>query len=120
MSSYSQLNEKIVSYLSMQEARLLLYKLGVSRFQDEVILNWVNDPNSKNEVNWRSLCEVANTFEKPKFDLEARDVIGMGVSEGPLVGEILTEVEDWWSENGFIDDKFSLIERLKAVVQARK
>ena len=44
----------------------------------------------------------------------------MGVSEGPLVGEILTEVEDWWSENGFIDDKFSLIERLKAVVQARK
>ena len=120
LSSYSQLNKKIVSYLSMQEARLLLYKLGVSRFQDEVILNWVNDPNSKNEVNWRSLCEVANTFEKPKFDLEARDVIGMGVSEGPLVGEILTEVEDWWSENGFIDDKFSLIERLKAVVQARK
>ncbi len=120
LSSYSQLNKKIVSYLSMQEARLLLYKLGVSRFQDEVILNWVNDPYLKNEVNWRSLCEVANTFEKPKFDLEARDVIGMGVSEGPLVGEILTEVEDWWAENGFIDDKFSLIERLKAVVQARK
>ena len=120
LASYSQINKKIVSYMSMQETRLLLYKLGVSRFQDEVIINWVNDPNTKNEVNWRSLCEVASTFEKPKFDLEARDVIGMGVSEGPLVGEILNEVEDWWAENGFIDDKFSLIERLKAIAQARK
>ena len=44
----------------------------------------------------------------------------MGISQGPMVGEILKEVEEWWAENDFIDDKFSLIERLKAIVQAHK
>ena len=44
----------------------------------------------------------------------------MGISQGPMVGEILKEVEDWWAENDFIDDKFSLIERLKAIVQSKK
>ena len=33
-------------------------------------------------------------------------------------GRILGEVEDWWIDVDFIDDEFSLIERLKAIVQA--
>ena len=41
-----------------------------------------------------------------------------GVPEGPLVGQVLGEVEDWWIESDFIEDEFSLAERLKAVVQA--
>jgi poly(A) polymerase len=38
--------------------------------------------------------------------------------QGPLVGRILSEVEEWWVESDFTGDKFSLAERLKAVVQA--
>ena len=34
--------------------------------------------------------------------------------------DFLKEVEDWWAENDFINDKFSLIERLKAIVQSKK
>ena len=41
-----------------------------------------------------------------------------GVPQGPLVGRILAEVEEWWIDSDFIDDEFSLAERLKAVVQA--
>ena len=41
-----------------------------------------------------------------------------GVPEGPLVGQILNEVEEWWIDADFTDDEFSLAERLKAVVQA--
>ena len=33
------------------------------------------------------------------------------------VGRILREVEDWWIDHDFIDDKLSAIEKLKAVVQ---
>ena len=115
-----EMNEKIVSYLSMKEVRFLLYKMGVSNFKNQVIINWARDVQNKSEVNWRSLYEVAISWERPKFDLDSKDVMGMGINEGPLVGIILKEVEEWWAENDFIDDKFSLIERLKAICQAHK
>jgi poly(A) polymerase len=46
------------------------------------------------------------------------DVIAAGVPEGPLVGRVLSEVEEWWIDSDFTEDEFSLAERLKAVVQA--
>jgi poly(A) polymerase len=30
----------------------------------------------------------------------------------------MAEVEEWWIDADFTDDEFSLIERLKAIVQA--
>ena len=36
---------------------------------------------------------------------------------GPKVGLIMREVEDWWIDADFPDDKLSVIERLKAVAQ---
>ena len=116
----STLNKKIVSYMSMKEVRYLLYLLGRDGFQKQILVNWAKDTNNKNEVNWRSLYEVAQSWEKPSFALTAKDVINMGISQGPMVGDILKEVEDWWAENDFIEDKFSLIERLKAIVQSKK
>ena len=116
----STLNKKIVSYMSMKEVRYLLYLLGRDGFQKQILVNWAKDTNNKNEVNWRSLYEVAQSWEKPSFALTAKDVINMGISQGPMVGDILKRVEDWWAENDFIDDKFSLIERLKAIVQSKK
>ena len=115
-----EMNEKIVSYLSMKEVRFLLYKIGVVNFKNQIVLNWARDVQNKNEVNWRSLYEMANTWERPEFEMKAKDVLGMGIDEGPLVSKILNELEKWWAENDFIDDKFSLIERLKAICQAHK
>ena len=114
------INKKIVSYVSMKEVRYLLYSLGRDEFQKQILIKWAVDTKNKNEVNWRSLYEVSQSWTKPIFDISARDVINMGISQGPIVGEILKDVEDWWAENDFIDDKFSLIERLKAIVQSKK
>jgi poly(A) polymerase len=41
-----------------------------------------------------------------------------GVPAGPLVGQVLREVETWWIDADFPDDKLALVERLKAVAQA--
>ncbi len=40
-----------------------------------------------------------------------------GVPAGPKIGLIMREVEDWWIDADFPDDKLSVIERLKAVAQ---
>tara|TARA_B110001454_G_scaffold218661_1_gene247345 strand:- start:208 stop:1455 length:1248 start_codon:yes stop_codon:yes gene_type:complete len=116
----SKIDPKIVSYLSIKEARVKLYRLGMKAFQDQVIINWANDSNIKNEINWRALFEVAKSFEKPQFPFNAKDVINMGIEEGPLVGKILLELEDWWVDNGFLTDEYSIIERLKAICLSHK
>jgi poly(A) polymerase len=111
-------HERIVSYLSIREVRKLLYRLGPQRFRDRALLGWASDPKLSNAIQWRALLALADAWERPHFPLTGRDVMAAGVSEGPLVGRILAEVEDWWVDSEFTEDEFSLAERLKAVVQA--
>ncbi len=110
--------EKIVSYLSIREVRKLLYLLGPKAFKDRVFLRWAEDPKDSNAVQWRALLALADAWVRPDFPLTGRDVMAAGVPEGPLVGKVLSEVEDWWIDADFTEDEFSLAERLKAVVQA--
>ncbi len=110
--------EKIVSYLSIRELRKLLYRLGKARFIDRVRLRWAEDCKASNGVAWRALLEMARSWERPVFPLSGRDVMAAGIAEGPQIGKVLAEVEDWWVDADFIEDPFSLAERLKAVVQA--
>jgi poly(A) polymerase len=110
--------EKIVSYLSIREVRKLLYRLDSQRFRDRTFLRWSEDAKMSNAIQWRALLELASVWQRPVFPLTGRDVMQAGVPEGPLVGQILNEVEEWWIDADFIDDEFSIAERLKAVVQA--
>lgn len=118
LDDLARADEKIVSYLSIREVRRLLYKLGAARFKDRVFLKWADDPKASNFTQWRALLALADSWQRPRFPLTGGNVMNAGVPEGPLVGRVLGEVEDWWIESDFTDDEFSLAERLKAVVQA--
>lgn len=118
LDDLAKAQEKIVSYLAIREVRRLLYRLGPRRFKDRVLLKWAEDPKESNFIQWRALLALADAWERPRFPLTGANVMAAGVPEGPLVGRILAEVEEWWIESDFTDDEFSLAERLKAVVQA--
>ena len=105
--------------MSMREAREALYRLGKFNFINQVICQWSKDNNEKTTINWRALVEVGSSWEKPDFTINAVDLLNMGIPEGPNLGEILDELEEWWINNDFIDDQFSLIERLKAICFAQ-
>ena len=116
----SNIDQKLVCYLSIREARAKIYKLGVGLFLDQTAISWAKDVNQKNAINWRALFEVGKNFEKPLFPVNAQYVINMGIDEGPLIGKILDELEEWWVDNGFVSDEYSLIERLKAICLSHK
>ena len=120
LSYLSELDFSIKSYLSIRESRKKLYRIGIENFQNLLILNWIKDQNIKNDLNWHALYEVAQSFEKPIFPFGAIDVIKMGIQEGPLVGKILDELEEWWIDNDFIEDEHSIFERLKAICLSNK
>ncbi len=109
---------KIVSYLSMREIRRALYVMGAGLFKDRVMLGWANDRKGHNNFQWRALIAMADSWTKPEFMLTGEMVKAAGVPEGPEIGRVWREVEEWWIDADFIDDEFSIIERLKAVVQA--
>ena len=120
LRTFINLDLSIKSYLSIKESRAKLYRLGIEKFQNFVILNWIKDSNQKNDLNWHTLYEVAKNFEQPKFSFGANDIIRMGIEEGPLVGKILSELEEWWIDSDFIDDEYSIFERLKAICLSYK
>jgi len=109
---------RIVSYLSMREMRRALYRIGRRAFEDRVLLGWADDPKPKTATQWRALIALAATWEAPSLPMSGEEVMQAGVPAGPLVGAVLREVEAWWIDADFPDDKLALVERLKAVAQA--
>jgi len=107
---------KLTSYMSLREMRRAIYRLGNEAFRDRVMLAWAGAGGEKAQ-QWRALVAHAQMWRPPKMPLSGEDVMAAGVPAGPKVGEIMREVEAWWVDADFPDDKLSIIERLKAVVQ---
>jgi poly(A) polymerase len=106
---------KITSFLSMREMRRAIYKLGNEAFRDRVMLAWAKAGDKAQQ--WRALVAHAQMWTPPKMPLTGDEVMAAGVPAGPKVGVVMREVEDWWIDADFPDDKLSVIERLKAVAQ---
>ena len=100
-----------------QEVRKQLYKSGAAAFKDRVRLAWAAAAPGANAIPWRMLLSVADAYEKPRFALTGHDVMQAGVPEGPEVGKILAQLEDWWIEHDFPDDGLAeqLAEQLKTL-----
>jgi len=107
--------DEISGHLSALQARQLLYRIGPGRFRDTVMLHWAAAPKGAG-LPWRILLEMAQSWQRPRFPLTGRDVMAAGVPEGPEVGRILAQVEDWWIGGDFSADENACRERLKAVI----
>ncbi|MGE0828084.1 MAG: CCA tRNA nucleotidyltransferase [Hyphomonadaceae bacterium] len=108
---------RVVSYLSVREIHRALYLLGAEAFRDRVKIAWAGDEKTSASVQWRALLTHADVWPIPKFPLTGDEAMAAGLPAGPKVGQALREVEAWWIDADFPDDRLALIERLKAVVQ---
>jgi poly(A) polymerase len=106
--------EKLAAQLSAQHVRRLLYRLGAARFKDKVMLQMAEA--QKGIAAWRMLLDMADSWQRPRFALTGRDVMQAGVPEGPDVGRVLAEVEDWWVEGDFTADESALRDRLRTAI----
>jgi poly(A) polymerase len=108
---------RIVSWMSPRETRRAVYRLGGRTFADRVKLAWAASDRPVTATQWRALIPLAETWTPPAFPLTGEDVVNAGVPRGPMVGQVLREIEDWWIDLDFIDDRMAAAERLKAVAQ---
>jgi poly(A) polymerase len=108
---------KLKSWMSPREIRREVYRVGAPVFRDRAKLAWATAPSTAAAAQWRGMIALAEGWTPPAFPLTGDDVMKAGVPKGPLVGQVLREVEDWWIDQDFLDDKLSAVEKLKAVAQ---
>jgi poly(A) polymerase len=108
---------RIVSWLSPREIRRAIYRIGAPAFRDRVMLGWAGSSRSATTPQWRLLLVYPETWTPPAFPLGEAEFRAAGVSPGPLTEQVRREVEEWWIDLDFTDDKMAAVERLKAVVQ---
>jgi poly(A) polymerase len=85
-----------VSPANDSDGRALLYRLGVERFRDRVLLAWARSPATAHDVAWRSLAALPERWTAPVFPLKAADFIKRGIQPGPALGAALHEAETAW------------------------
>ena len=105
------------SWMSPREIRRALYRQGPQVFRDRAKLAWARAERTATTPQWRGMIALGEGWTAPAFPLTGQDVIAAGAPKGPVVGQVLREVEDWWIDHDFLDDKLSTIEKLKSVVQ---
>lgn len=108
---------RLVSWMSPREIRRAIYRLGARAFQDRIKLAWAASNRPVTYPQWRMLLVYADTWTPPSFPLDGEEIMAAGVPQGPLIGQVRREVEDWWLDLDFTDDKMAVLERLKAVAQ---
>lgn len=110
-------DERIVSWMSPREMRRSIYRLGNAVFKDRMSLAWAASDRPAAFVQWRMMYAYVDAWRPPQLPLSGEEILAAGVPPGPLVGLVRREVESFWIDLDFTDDKLALLERLKAVAQ---
>jgi poly(A) polymerase len=85
-----------------------LYRLGEERFRDAVRLRWA----AGDSRDWPALLALADEWTAPKFPLTGDDVMAAGIARGPRIGQVLSELENWWVDSDFKPTREALLVRL--------
>ncbi|THD81905.1 MAG: CCA tRNA nucleotidyltransferase [Phenylobacterium sp.] len=105
------------SWMSPREIRRAIYQSDHATFRDRAKLAWAKAGRTAVTPQWRGMIALAEGWVRPTFPLTGAEVMAAGVPKGPMVGAVLREVEAWWIDHDFIDDRMSAVEKLKSVAQ---
>jgi poly(A) polymerase len=95
------------------ERKVVLYQTGPETWRRAVLLAWARDGQA-GDTEWAGLYSLPDEWDIPVFPVKGADVVAAGVKGGPLVGETLTALEDWWIAGGFMASRDELLARLTA------
>lgn len=60
--------------------------------------------------------ETSHAWTAPTFPVRGQDLLDRGVEPGPIVGDILAEVETWWIEQDFTPEREACLEKAQNLI----
>jgi poly(A) polymerase len=99
---------RLTAHTSEAEARVLLYRLGASKYADRVLLAWARSPQGAADTEWRHLADLPGRWSIPVFPFKSGDFVTRGVPKGPELGTTMQAAEAAWIAAGFPADPAQL------------
>ena len=62
------------------------------------------------------MIAAADGWKESALPVKGRDVLALGVENGPEVGRWLKEIETWWIEKDFQPDREACLAKLRKLV----
>ena len=99
--------------------RRLMFAFGRRGASDALVLAQAEAPVSPGDADFARARRLLAESPEPKSPVGGKDIVALGVAEGPRVGEILRAFDRLWEEAGFPSDA-ETIERLARAAAAPK
>ncbi|MFZ1991818.1 MAG: CCA tRNA nucleotidyltransferase [Alphaproteobacteria bacterium] len=93
----------------------LLYRYGVERVIDLIVLTWAHQGASNNADKWTRLVSEAKKYVRPKMPINGNDLQALGLS-GAKLGEVMKATEAWWADHDFRPDRTALLAKARSLV----
>ena len=127
MFNFSKKDRKNLLLLTSQEFKInnksqkndierILYLIDKQSLIGLAILSWVYSSSKAIDKKWKSILTQINKTKTPIFPLKAKDLLSFGLEEGPIIGEILKEIEQDWINSCFELSKEELLLKSKAFI----
>ena len=127
MFNFSKKDKKKLLLLTNQEFKIhnkleknaierILYSIDKQSLVDLIILSWALGNNKTTDADWISTLSQISKIKVPIFPLKAIDLLNFGLKEGPIIGEIIREIEKDWINSNFELNKEDLLEKSKAII----
>jgi poly(A) polymerase len=111
---------RLASWMSPRELRRALHLLGADVTLDRLRMAWARTPDGAATPDWREQIAQAKAWTPRVLGISGADVVAAGARPGPVVGEVLRELEAWWMDEDFPGDPRALQERLAAILRGRE
>ena len=105
----------ITPALSDHERKIVLYRLGSTGYRDAVRLRWARSGAPADSAGWSALLRLAAHWALPHFPVTGADLLAKGLAPGPVIGQTLRTLEEWWCAHGFTPDKAAILEEVAAL-----
>ncbi|MBT7249901.1 MAG: CCA tRNA nucleotidyltransferase [Rhodospirillaceae bacterium] len=104
------------------DERRAIRRLGAEPVRDLTLAAWAREltdtprlPRQRTQA-YVGLLEQCAQWIPPRFPLKGSDVLALGVPQGPGVGDLLSEVEDWWENRDYKPGRQDCLNRLMKVI----
>jgi poly(A) polymerase len=104
-----------------KERHRALRKMGPALSRDLLRLAWAQHqagrPAAVPDARFAAALDQVTRLAETAFPLQGRDVLALGVREGPELGRLLEAVEEWWAERDFAPSRKDCLARLRELVE---
>ena len=110
---------KIDNKIKNNDIKRILYSIDKKLFIDLAVLSWVLSANKTQNKDWKSIISQISKLNSPIFPLKAADLLSFGLKEGPIIGEIFSQIEKEWIDSNFALNKEELLQKSKAIIDTK-